>query len=56
MDNSGNEIHAAGIGTGFHQDGVDITLDHTGHQRSQDLGIAVFRSVGKGRQIHMIQY
>ena len=48
MDDGGNEIRTAGIGAGLDQNGIDITLDHTGYKGTQDLAGAVFRGIGKG--------
>ena len=38
MDDGGDEVRAAGIGAGFHQDGVDITHDDAGHQGQNAVG------------------
>ena len=55
MDDGGDKIRTAGIGAGLHQNRVDITLDHTGHQRSQNLAGTVFGGIGKHGKIHIFQ-
>ena len=55
MDNGGNEIRAAGIGAGLDENGIYKALDDARDHGAENLAGAVFRDVGEGGQIHLVQ-
>ncbi len=55
VDDGGDEVRAAGVGAGLDQNGVDIALDDTGHQGPQNFAGSVFRGIGEGAHVHVVQ-
>ena len=55
MDQRGNEVRAAGIGTGPKQRSLHRSGNNAAHQRPHNGAGAAFCGIGKGGKIHMIQ-
>ena len=55
MDNGGNEIRTAGIGACLDEDGVHKALNDARDHGAENFAGAVFRDVGEGRQVHLVQ-